>query len=280
MIRLAETPADFELVAEIYADVSPDGRLTAGEVARSSGLELLAGEDGYAHLAESSVTDAMFAMVRVRPPARARGVGSALLAAAAEHAVARGRMKLWGRIFESEAESRRWAAARGFAEITRDIDVLLTVAPGDGERTAGIVELADEHLAGAYAVVAEATPEVALPQVAAAVPFDDWLEKERTRNATAFVALDGAEVVGYAALYPLPGTPHRLENGLTAVKKSHRRRGIAIALKRAEIAWAAENGYTEIVTDMVEGNAGMRAVNKRLGYEERPAWVVVEGPAV
>ena len=30
---------------------------------------------------------------------------------------------------------------------------------------------------------------------------------------------------------------------------------------------------------MVEGNARMRAVNARLGYRERPAWIVVEGPA-
>jgi hypothetical protein len=50
-------------------------------------------------------------------------------------------------------------------------------------------------------------------------------------------------------------------------------------MKRAQVAWAAEHGYTEILTDMVEGNAGMRAVNVRLGYVERPAWIIVEGPA-
>jgi RimJ/RimL family protein N-acetyltransferase len=48
-------------------------------------------------------------------------------------------------------------------------------------------------------------------------------------------------------------------------------------MKRAQIAWAAEHGYREIVSDMVEGNAGMRAVNRRLGYRELPAKLVVEG---
>jgi hypothetical protein len=50
-------------------------------------------------------------------------------------------------------------------------------------------------------------------------------------------------------------------------------------LKRAQIAWASEHGYREIVTAMVDGNAAMRAVNERLGYEPLPAWIVVSGPA-
>jgi GNAT superfamily N-acetyltransferase len=72
--------------------------------------------------------------------------------------------------------------------------------------------------------------------------------------------------------------PQRLENGLTAVRKSHRRCGIATALKRAEIAWAAARGYSELVTPSVDGNGAMRAVNEGLGYEPLPAWIVVKGP--
>jgi len=32
-------------------------------------------------------------------------------------------------------------------------------------------------------------------------------------------------------------------------------------------------------TSSVEANAGMRAVNERLGYRPLPAWIVVEGAA-
>jgi mycothiol synthase len=70
---------------------------------------------------------------------------------------------------------------------------------------------------------------------------------------------------------------HRLENGLTAVRRSHRRRGLATALKRAQISWAAANGFRELVPSSVEGNEAMRAVNERLGYKPLPAWIVVQG---
>jgi GNAT superfamily N-acetyltransferase len=125
--------------------------------------------------------------------------------------------------------------------------------------------------------VVEATPEMALPQIAAARPFDEWAEHEERRGAVAVVALDGEAVVGYARLYLVPGNDARLENGLTAVRKSHRRRGIATAMKRAQIAWAREHGYAEIDSDMVEGNVAMRGVNEGLGYAPLPASIVVEG---
>jgi GNAT superfamily N-acetyltransferase len=217
-------------------------------------------------------------MVRVRPESRRRGVGSALLAAAGARAAEIACGSMWGRIREDDAGSLGFATARGFEKITRDVAARLEVSPGDGEVASGIVELVDEHLRGAYDVAAECLPEMALPQHAEAAPFDDWLAEEERGSAAAFVALDGDEVVGYARLYLVPAVPERLENGLTAVRKSHRRRGIATALKRAQIAWAAEHGYREIVTSMVDGNAAMRAVNEGLGYEPLPAWIVLQGP--
>ena len=120
-------------------------------------------------------------------------------------------------------------------------------------------------------------PEMALPQHAEVDPFDEWLEREERNSPVAFVALDGDEVVGYARLYSIPALTHRLENGLTAVRGSHRRRGLATALKRAQISGAAANGFRELVTSSVEGNEAMRAVNERLGYKPLPAWIVVHG---
>ena len=158
----------------------------------------------------------------------------------------------------------------------RDVTVRLEVAPGDGEVAPGVVELRDEHLRGAYEVAAECLPEMALPQLAAAPAYEDWIEREADSSPVAFVALDGDRVVGYARLHELPSG--RLENGLTAVRHSHRRRGLAIALKRAQLAWAARNGYREIVTSTVAGNAAMQAVNERLGYRPLKEEIVVDGP--
>jgi len=213
----------------------------------------------------------------LRPAARRRGVGSRLLVAAAAEALRLDRHLLWGSVHDGDDESLGFVTARGFRQVTRDVPIALDVAPGDGEWAPGIVELEPEHLGGAYEVVAEATPEMALPQIAAAPSFEEWIEREERSRAAAVVALDGGRVVGYACLYRIPGEERKLENGLTAVLRSHRRRGLATAMKRAQIAWAAAHGYTEISSEMVEGNAAMRAVNARLGYRELPGKVVVEG---
>ena len=279
MIGIAESPADFEACAAIFADVEPEDRVTAAELAASDGVLLMSGTDGYALVKRSSVANSAYVMLRVRPAARRRGVGAVLLEAALEQTRQLGRERLWGRVHELDTESLRFATQHGFREIGRDVDVLLDVRPGDGAWGPGIVELEPGHLLGAYEVAAEATPEMALPQVAAAPPFEEWVEQEGARHAVAVVALDGPRVVGYARLYRLDAHAQRLENGLTAVRRSHRRRGIALALKRAQIAWAAEHGYTEIVSSTVDGNAAMRAVNERLGYRELPASIVVERSA-
>jgi GNAT superfamily N-acetyltransferase len=280
VIRVAGTSDEFAFCAEINNAVNPDSPVTAEQLASAVGTLLVHGGGGYAYVDRSSVPGCAFAMVRVRPEARGRGIGGVLLGAAGEQAGALECESMWGRVREVDADSLLFAAKRGFHEVTRDVDVRLEVAPGDGEVASGIVELGDEHRGGAYAVAAECIPEMALPQHAEAGPFEQWLEREERDSAVAFVALDGGEVVGYARLSLVPALPHRVENGLTAVRRSHRRRGIATSLKRAQIAWAAARGYRELVTSMVDGNVAMRAVNERLGYKPLPAWIVVRGPAV
>ena len=278
MIRVARTRAEFGVCVEINNAVNPDRPATVEQLESSSGVFIVDGEDGYAYVDRSSVHDAAFAMVRVREESRGRGVGGELLVAAGCRARAVGCEAMWGRIREGDHESMGFAQRRRFHEVTRDVAVCLTVSPGDGAEGPGIVELRDELRLGAYAVAAECLPEMALPQHADVAPFEKWLEDEERDSPVAFVALDGEDVVGYARLYLVPALPHRLENGLTAVRKSHRRRGIATALKRAQIAWAAERGYRELVTSSVDGNTAMRAVNERLGYKPLPAWIVVRGP--
>lgn len=278
MIRTAKTRADFALCAEINNAVNPDRPVTLDQIATAPGA-CVVHEGGYVYVVESSIPGSAFAMVRVRPESRGRGVGGALLAAAGANAQELGCASMWGRVREGDEASLRFTAHRGFEEVNRDVDVLLEITPEDGEVAPGIVELREEHLRGTYAVAAECIPEMALPQHAEVRPYDEWLAQEERNSPVAFVALDGDEVIGYARLYSISALPHRLENGFTGVLCSHRRRGIATALKRAQISWAAANGYLELVTSSVEGNDAMRTVNERLGYKPLPAWIVVQGPA-
>jgi GNAT superfamily N-acetyltransferase len=276
MIRRARTAADFARCAEISNAVHPDQPVTADVIASAPGV-CLVHDDGYAYVGGSSIPDSAFAMVRVRPETRRRGVGGALLAESRAQARDLGCASLWGRVHEGDEATLAFAAHRGFEEVNREFDVLLEIAPGDGDVAPGIEELRAEHVRGTYAIAAECIPDMALPQHAEVQPFEEWLAEEQRNSPVAFVALDGEEVVGYARLYSMPAVPRRLENGFTGVRRSHRRRGIATALKRAQIAWAAAHGYTELVTSSVETNKAMRGVNERLGYMPLPGWIVVQG---
>jgi mycothiol synthase len=270
MIRLASTQADLERCVEICNAVQPDAPVTVDQLV---GTLLLHEGGGYAFVDRSSVRGSAYTMIRVHPEVRRRGIGSDLLDASRARVRELDCTAMWGRVRDDE--SLGFVTRRGFREVTREVTVLRAVAPGEGEVAPGIVELRDEHLRGAHAVCVECVPEIAVPQQAEELPFDEWVERSK-RHTVAFVALDGEKVVGYACLQKT-GTPHRLEHGLTAVLRSYRRRGIGSALKRAEIAWAAERGYTELETGMAEGNPGIRGLNESLGYEPLPPTIIVEG---
>jgi mycothiol synthase len=278
VIRLASSEADLELCARIKNEIDPHEPVTPGQLqdGMRHGHLFLHGGGGYAYAAPSSVAGSAFAMVRVAFAARRQGVGSALLDAIAEYARGLAFDSMWGRIRPDDEESLAFAGRRGFREIDREVELVRPLSPGEGELAQSIVELRQEHEAGAYAVAVECIPDMPLAATTAARSFEHWAEEELA-GPVCFVALDADRVVGYAALRSLPATPSRLEHGLTAVLRSHRGRGIATALKQAQIAWAAANGYRELVTETHTRNAPMRAVNRKLGYVERPGMIVVRG---
>lgn len=90
-----------------------------------------------------------------------------------------------------------------------------------------------------------------------------------------FVALAGGDVVGYAKLSLTRETPERAYHDLTCVRRAWRGRGIAGALKRAQIAWAKERGYRTLQTSNEVRNAPIRRLNKRYGYVLEPGVAIV-----
>jgi GNAT superfamily N-acetyltransferase len=279
MIHDAATADDFVRCAAINNAVNPCGPVTPEQLSRREGERrfLLHDGGGYAFVTPSSVPHSAYAMVRVAPEARRRGIGSELLAASAEAARTLGADSLWGRVSPDDGDSLDFASRRGFVEVGREVDLVRALEPGEGEIPPGIVELREEHLAGAYAVALESMPDMPLARRAEAGSFDQWVEQNLS-GPVAFAALDGEQVVGFAALSYVPAAPGRLEHGFTGVLRRHRGRGIATALQRAEIAWAAGHGYRELVTGTQELNAALRAVKAKLGYVERSASILVRGP--
>jgi GNAT superfamily N-acetyltransferase len=87
-----------------------------------------------------------------------------------------------------------------------------------------------------------------------------------------FIALDGDEYVGLSMLERNLADKTKLQTDLTGVVRSHRRRGIATALKVHALAKARETGVEFVETDNEENNP-MYTLNVKLGFKPTPGWV-------
>jgi GNAT superfamily N-acetyltransferase len=90
-----------------------------------------------------------------------------------------------------------------------------------------------------------------------------------------FIALDGDRVLGYGYL---ERDDEQWKNGFMAVARDARGRGIAGAIKRAQIAWAKANGVSSLRTANEVRLEGMLALNRRFGYRTLYDEIVMRGP--
>ena len=92
-----------------------------------------------------------------------------------------------------------------------------------------------------------------------------------------FIALDDQDrVLGYGYLEHRDG---KWKNGFMAVAREARGRGVAGAIKRAQIAWAKANGVPSLRTANEVRLEGMLALNRRFGYRTLYDEIVLRGPA-
>ena len=66
--------------------------------------------------------------------------------------------------------------------------------------------------------------------------------------------------------------------GITGVVRSQRGRGVGLALKARACAHAKRSGARTVETEMNAANGAMRAVNRRLGFVERPGYLTLARP--
>lgn len=284
MIREARIREDLADLCEIWAAITPREPMTADQLLRRmerqpERLYLLAEDDGgavgLALVAPSDSPGRTFIDIRVLPEWRRRGIGSALYEQALAHA--RGLEPEWLSTMVSEAEPQAvaWAERRGFERYQQQVELLLQLrgneqppAPPAGIE---IVEVTPELHEAAYALSREAWEDLPLDIPVELSSFEVWLEEDLP-GPIAFAAMENGEMVGFAGLIERDA-PGLLEHGLTATRRAHRRRGIATALKQTQIAWAAANGYRELITFTQDRNEGMQAINLALGFEPQPAWI-------
>ena len=95
------------------------------------------------------------------------------------------------------------------------------------------------------------------------------------RPEATFIALVDGEVAGYAKLSLSSSDAKVAHHDMTGVRRAFRGRGIAGALKRAEIAWAKQAGYESLETTNEVRNEPIRRLNERHGYTVQPGVVVL-----
>jgi len=299
-IRPAETDDDLERFLAVGARVAPEDRITVAELRlieqRIETVHLLAVENGEpvgtARAGRNPYAPnrkAAFANATVPTEHRRQGVGSALYVAVSEWARARRFDSLEGHLRDDDPGSLMWAQQRGFVETTRELRVELDLKanePPPVEPPPGIEIVswsARPELARAmYEVACEAYIDIPGNEDDVMEPYEDWLAHDMggpgDKPEATFVALAGDEVVGYAKFSLTDAQPTVAYHDLTAVKRAWRGRGIAGALKRAEIAWASKAGYERLSTTNEERNEPIRRLNERLGYRPAPGRIFLRGP--
>ena len=87
-----------------------------------------------------------------------------------------------------------------------------------------------------------------------------------------FITVDKGQYVGLSELWRSQADPKKLFTGLTGVARSHRRRGLATAVKVRAICFAQRYGAIILETDNEENNP-MFQLNLQLGFQPQPAIV-------
>jgi L-amino acid N-acyltransferase YncA len=294
-VRAVENDADIDTYLGIRNRVHPDRPMPRDallDVRRNlASLDLIAELDGVpvgvgsvSKFGGSPDGDLAYLTLRVLQQARRQGVGTALDRRAAEHARLLGKRGCTVSVRHDDSDSLGYYAARGFAEVGRMQDVRLDLSAVEVEqRTPRGVEivpaLTPEFERGAYSVALEADADIPAGVPIESGTFERWRERHfgaRTIRELSFVAVEDGRVVGYAILGR--HTEEVALHWMTGVARAVRGRGIALALKQAQIAGAKAAGWKYLDTQNDLANAPMRRVNEKLGYERKFEWIHLTGP--
>jgi mycothiol synthase len=303
VIEVVPGTVDTDGFARIYSEVGRWTTLTPDKVeherrTHSSLRDWLALVEGEAVGAAVCVetpdmreSPALYGGVRVLTGSRRQGVGSELFRVLSAYARTLGKSELEIFAYEDDPDGVAFAERRGFTTVMRLRMLRLVLAgmqppavePPEGVSIATLAERPelDERL---WDVAREAMPD--MPYDGDAPMHPGTLEEFRAAALSGpafipeatFLALSAGDVVGFAQLSWDDRDGGIALHSMLGVRRAARGRGIAGALKAAQIAWAVENGLTELRTGNEDRNAAARAVNARYPYEPIPDLILLRGP--
>jgi len=210
------------------------------------------------------------AFVMVTADRRRAGSGSAIGERLLDHLRSEGATKVTTFLRHTD-EGERWATARGFERAITG--PLIAVDPRsvpepelpDGFRCVPLAVLTPEDV---YDVMCETALDEPTTEPSDNIEFSEfareWHDPILNLNASAAV-LHGDDVVAFAFMKTADG---RAQHGFTGCARAYRGRGLATAAKRGALRAAAAQGITRVTTSNAEENAAMRAINRRLGFEQ------------
>lgn len=300
--------ADYPALAELHDLVWGEPRSLAGLkaadadfpadalrvrlVAEQDGRPVLVG--GYSETPWSVAPDKYFLSCLVHPAYQERGLGRAWYQHVAAELERRGARLLTATTRDDLPAAMRFLQRRGFRVTIREPESRLAVAAFDPAPFAdhatipgvSILRLPElqrcdgEWARRCWELEWLLWQDVPTSETFTREEFDEYLEQvtdPEFHPEGYFVAVDArnGQLVGTTHVLPRDGESDVWEFGLTGVVRSHRRRGIALALKLAAIRHAAEHGASTLVTDNEEGNP-MYQLNLQLGFRFVCTWMGFE----
>lgn len=290
---------DEQVSLDVYNAVWPHAAFTMDEV-RSFKESVRAHHDVVARLDGAPVgsaftvivphrSDRVLTIVTVLPSHRRSGVGGALYAELSGWTREHGLAEIEVPVLDDDPGSLAYAKRRGFVEERRELGVVLDVTgmerpalePPDGVEIVSWAER-PELARGMYEVSLEAYPDIPGFEDDELESYEDWLAHDMQGSGdlpeATFVAVAGDQVIGYAKFSLTAAQPTVAFHDISGVKRAWRGRGVARALKTAQIRWAIENGYTELRTRNEQRNEPIRRLNASLGYRPGIGRVYLVGP--
>jgi GNAT superfamily N-acetyltransferase len=308
-------PVQYEALAQILSAAYPgymfdagglrslDANLADGYVARrwigsQDGIPVAVGE--YRHTPEMFHPREFLLLIAVHPAYQGQGIGRRLYQCIHEDMAAHDPLKIRAACQASHMRSVAFLERRGFArgkhilELQLDLERLETVKANnhlDGVSVPGVTITTLSALAKdpvydrkLYELITALRAEVPLPRAATRVSFEhfvaDFLVAPSRLPEATWVAIHDGEYVGFSDLFE--DGEGGLYCGLTGVLPLFRGRGLAKMLKSTGVDFAYSHGYRHIRTFNDDANAAILAVNRRLGYAEKSAWLhfekTIDGP--
>lgn len=227
------------------------------------------------------------------PKYRNNGIGSSFYNQATERLQQRGDLKvLTVDTREDMPQSIQFLKNRGFKQVMRYPRSILDVQAFELEKYSTLVnkleqkgieflnvnqlaERFDDYQQRFHAMETEIDKDIPSPDPFKPDPFDEF-QKRVFNNPNfypeaVYIAVDNDQFVGISALWKTP-EDNKLSTGLTGVLRSHRRLGLATALKSKALGFAKAQAIVEIDTDNEENNP-MYQINMQLGFKPAPAYL-------